>query len=85
MTALSTITLLSHPDRTPALFGDPAQVAGAVAEFPRDLPIARRGPRRTAVEDLTTGGVTLRTGAGAITSRNGADRDPSSSPPPPPP
>jgi len=76
MIALSTITLLQHPDRIPRLFGGPDQVAQAVDELLRYLTIVHVGLRRTALEDVTVGGVTIRAGEGVIISLNVANRDP---------
>ncbi|MQY40779.1 Cytochrome P450-SU2 [Streptomyces sp. RB17] len=76
MIALSTITLLQHPDQIPRLFGGPDQVAQAVEELLRYLAVVHVGLRRTALEDFTVGGVTIRAGEGVIVSVNVANRDP---------
>ncbi|MDX2931488.1 cytochrome P450 [Streptomyces ipomoeae] len=76
MIALSTITLLQNPDQIPHLLGGPDQVAVAVEELLRYLTIVHFGLRRTALEDVTVGGVTIRAGEGVIISINVANRDP---------
>ncbi|MGW0712971.1 cytochrome P450 [Streptomyces sp. NPDC002643] len=76
MIALSTITLLRNPDQIPHLLGGPDQAANAVEELLRYLSIVHFGLRRTAVEDVTIGGVTIRAGEGVIISVNVASRDP---------
>ncbi|MFJ8001445.1 cytochrome P450 [Streptomyces sp. NPDC096310] len=76
MITLSTITLLQHPDQIPHLLAGPDQVAVAVDELLRYLTIVHFGLRRTAVEDVTIGGVTIRAGEGVIISINVANRDP---------
>ncbi|MEU1800337.1 cytochrome P450 [Streptomyces sp. NPDC019937] len=76
MIALSTITLLSHPDQIPHILGGPDQVASAVEELLRYLSIVHGGLRRTAVEDVTIGGVTLHAGEGVIVPVHVANRDP---------
>ncbi|MEU2779742.1 cytochrome P450 [Streptomyces sp. NPDC007162] len=76
MIALSTITLLNHPDHVPHILGGPDQVASAVEELLRYLSIVHGGLRRTAVEDVTIGGVTLHAGEGVIVPVHVANRDP---------
>ncbi|GGY17586.1 cytochrome P450 [Streptomyces minutiscleroticus] len=76
MIALSTITLLSHPDQIPHILGGQEQVAGAVEELLRYLSIVHGGLRRTAVEDVTIDGVTIRAGEGVIVPIHVANRDP---------
>jgi hypothetical protein len=76
MIALSTITLLSHPDQIPHILGEEEQVAVAVEELLRYLSIVHFGLRRTAVEDVTIGGVTIRAGEGVIVPIHVANRDP---------
>ncbi|MFJ3804642.1 cytochrome P450 [Streptomyces sp. NPDC090088] len=76
MITLSTITLLSHPGQIPHLLGGPDQVANAVEELLRHLSIVHGGLRRTAVEDVTIGGVTIRAGEGVIVPVHVANRDP---------
>ncbi|WP_275559136.1 cytochrome P450 [Streptomyces sp. 5-6(2022)] len=78
MIALSTVTLLQHPQQIPRLFGGPDQVAVAVEELLRYLTIVHFGLRRTALEDVTVGDVTIRAGEGVIISINVANRDPKS-------
>ncbi|MFJ9706295.1 cytochrome P450 [Streptomyces sp. NPDC101234] len=76
MIALSTVTLLENPEQIPRLFGGPDQVAVAVEELLRYLTIVHFGLRRTALEDVTVGDVTIRAGEGVIISINVANRDP---------
>ncbi|MFF3876876.1 cytochrome P450 [Streptomyces sp. NPDC001978] len=76
MIALSTITLLQHPDQIPGVLGGPDQVAHAVEELLRYLSIVHGGLRRVAVEDVTIGGVTIRAGEGVIIPIHIANRDP---------
>jgi cytochrome P450 len=76
MIALSTITLLNHPDQIPHILGGPEQVAGAVEELLRYLSIVHGGLRRTAIDDVTIGGVTIHAGEGVIIPVNVANRDP---------
>ncbi|MFF4802239.1 cytochrome P450 [Streptomyces sp. NPDC001351] len=76
MIALSTITLLHHPEQIPYVLGDQDQVAGAVEELLRHISIVHGGLRRTAVEDVTIGGVTIRAGEGVIIPVGVANRDP---------
>jgi hypothetical protein len=76
MIALSTVTLIQHPDQIPHLLGRPDQVAGGVEELLRYLTILHHGLRRTAVEDVVIGDVTIRAGEGVIVSINVANRDP---------
>ncbi|GHE66238.1 cytochrome P450 [Streptomyces capitiformicae] len=76
MITLSTITLLNHPDRIPHILGGEEQVAVAVEELLRYLSIVHGGLRRTAVEDVTIGGVTIRAGEGVIVPVHVANRDP---------
>ncbi|MFI0775300.1 cytochrome P450 [Streptomyces sp. NPDC021212] len=76
MIALSTITLLNHPDQIPYLLGEQDQVAGAVEELLRYLSIVHGGLRRTAIEDFIIGDVTIRAGEGVIIPVHVANRDP---------
>ncbi|WP_405639007.1 cytochrome P450 [Streptomyces sp. NBC_00019] len=76
MIALSTITLLNHPDQIPHILGGPDQVASAVEELLRYLSIVHGGLRRTAIDDVTIGGVTIHAGEGVIIPVNVANRDP---------
>ncbi|WP_112267792.1 cytochrome P450 [Lentzea terrae] len=76
MIALSTITLLAHPDQIPHILGGQEQVAGAVEELLRYVSIVHGGLRRTAVEDVTIDGVTIRAGEGVIVPIHVANRDP---------
>ncbi|WP_405767774.1 cytochrome P450 [Streptomyces sp. NBC_01538] len=76
MIALSTITLLQHPDQLPHILGGPDQVASAVEELLRYLSIVHLGLRRTAIDDVTIGGVTIRAGEGVIVPVHVANRDP---------
>ncbi|WP_143570332.1 cytochrome P450, partial [Streptomyces acidiscabies] len=76
MIALSTITLLNHPEQIPHILGGPDQVASAVEELLRYLSIVHGGLRRTAVDDVTIGGVTIHAGEGVIVPVHIANRDP---------
>ncbi|MDX2939314.1 cytochrome P450 [Streptomyces ipomoeae] len=76
MIALSTITLLNHPDLIPYILGGPDQVASAVEELLRYLSAVHGGMRRTAIEDVTIGGVTIHAGEGVIVPLGVANRDP---------
>ncbi|KKD05922.1 cytochrome P450 [Streptomyces sp. WM6386] len=76
MIALGTITLLHHPDQIPYLLGEQKQVANAVEELLRHISIVHGGMRRTAVEDVTIGGVTISAGEGVIVPIHVANRDP---------
>lgn len=76
MIALSIITLLQHLDQIPRLFGGPDQIARAVDELLRYITVLHTGLRRTALEDVTVGGVTIPAGEGVIISINVANRDP---------
>ncbi|MFC3996395.1 cytochrome P450 [Nocardiopsis sediminis] len=82
MIALSTITLLRHPDQIPRLFIGPEQTALAVEELLRFVTVIQAGLRRRALEDVTIGGVTIRAGEGVIVPLNVANRDPETFPDP---
>ena len=51
-------------------------------ELLRYLSIVHGGLRRTAIDDVAIGGVTIRAGEGVIIPVNVANRDPESSPTP---
>ena len=76
MIALGTIALLNNPDQIPHLLAGPDQVASAVEELLRYLSIVHGGLRRTAIDDVTIGGVTIHAGEGVIIPVNVANRDP---------
>jgi cytochrome P450 len=76
MLALSTLTLLQHPDQIPRVLGEPNEVANAVEELMRYLSIAHAGSQRAATEDVTIGGVTIRAGEPVIIATHVANRDP---------
>ncbi|WLW50397.1 cytochrome P450 [Streptomyces sp. YU58] len=76
MIALSTITLLQNPDQIPYLLGGPDQAAASVEELLRYLSVVHFGLRRTALEDVAVGDVTVRAGDGVIISLSVANRDP---------
>ncbi|MFC4563384.1 cytochrome P450 [Nocardiopsis mangrovi] len=82
MIALSTITLLQHPDQIPRLFIGPEETALAVEELLRFVTVIQAGLRRRALEDVTVGGVTIRAGEGVIIPLNVANRDPDAFPEP---
>jgi len=76
MIALSTITLLQHPEQLPRILGEPSQVADAVEELLRYISIVHGGLRRTATQDTEVAGVTVRAGEGVIIPLGVANRDP---------
>ncbi|UIX29292.1 cytochrome P450 [Streptomyces sp. GQFP] len=76
MIALSTLTLLQHPEQIPHLFAGPAQTAIAVEELLRYLAIVHGGLRRYALEDVRVGEVAIRAGEGVIVPLHVANRDP---------
>ncbi|MET9088014.1 cytochrome P450 [Streptomyces sp. NPDC004237] len=76
MIALSTITLLQNPDQIPYLLGGIDQATASVEELLRYLSVVHFGLRRTALEDVTIGDVTIPKGDGVIISLSVANRDP---------
>lgn len=78
MIALSTLTLLRHPDQAAEIRDSEHLpfVANAVDELLRYLSVAHTGRRRAALEDVEIGGVLIRKGDGVIVANNVADRDP---------
>jgi cytochrome P450 len=76
MIALSTVALLEHPDRIPAVLAGPESTANAVEELLRYLTIVHHGLRRYALEDMEINGTTIRAGEGVLVSIGPANRDP---------
>ncbi|WP_329060356.1 cytochrome P450 [Streptomyces sp. NBC_01429] len=75
MTALSVLALLRRPDQLALLRDDPSLIKGAVEELLRYLSIVHNGLARTATEDVTVGGRTIRAGEGVLCLLNTANRD----------
>ncbi|MGP4015020.1 cytochrome P450 [Saccharopolyspora sp. 5N708] len=75
MIGLGVLALLEQPDQLARLHAGKAELANAVEELLRYLTIAHVGLRRIATEDVTIGGVTIRTGEGVIVLLNSANRD----------
>jgi len=76
MISLGTLALLRHPDQAAEVRdGEATVVEGAVEELLRWLTVVRTGLRRTALEDIEIGGVTIRAGEGIIAAIDSADRD----------
>lgn len=78
MIALGTVALLRHPDQLALLrdSDDPKVIAATVEELLRYLTIVHSGRLRVALEDIETGGVTIRAGDGVICATDVANRDP---------
>ncbi|MFI0982556.1 cytochrome P450 [Streptomyces sp. NPDC021093] len=74
--ALSTFTLLSHPDQLALLTADPSLVDNAVEELLRYLTVFHFGVPRTPLEDVEFGGQLLRAGESVTVSLPAANRDP---------
>ncbi|WP_020133545.1 cytochrome P450 [Streptomyces sp. 351MFTsu5.1] len=77
MIALSTITLLQHPDQLARLrdTDDPALIARAVEELLRYITIAENVLVRVATQDITIGGHLVRAGEGLIMNPLAGNRD----------
>jgi hypothetical protein len=75
MISLAVLALLEHPEQLPQLYAGPAELANAVEELLRWVTIAHTGLTRTALEDITVGGVTIRAGEPVIILLNSANRD----------
>lgn len=77
MIALSTITLLQHPDQLARLrdTDDPALIARAVEELLRYITIAENVVVRVATQDITIGGRPVRAGEGLIINPLAGNRD----------
>jgi cytochrome P450 len=84
MIALGTLALLQHPDQLAGVreSDDPKVIASAVEELLRYLSITHSGRRRVALEDIETGGVTIRAGDGVIVANDIGNRDPTAFPDP---
>ncbi|MFF9568405.1 cytochrome P450 [Streptomyces sp. NPDC014685] len=74
MISLGTFTLLQHPDQLARMRESDDLMPSAVEELLRFLSIAD-GISRVAVEDIETGGVTIRKGDGVILSTSAINRD----------
>jgi pentalenic acid synthase len=74
MIALSTLTLLEHPDQLQALRDDPSLMPGAVEELLRYTSIGDT-LMRVAVEDIEIAGREIKTGDGVIMSTMLMNRD----------
>jgi pentalenic acid synthase len=75
MIALSTMTLLDHPDQLDALRADPSLMPGAVDELMRLTSIGDM-LMRVAKEDIEIAGQTIRKGDGVVMSTMLMNRDP---------
>jgi cytochrome P450 len=80
--ALGIVALLQNPDQKQALMADPSLLDNAVEEILRYVDVAHSGRRRTALEDIEIGGVTIKAGEGIIAHNPVADRDPQAFPDP---
>ena len=81
MLALGTLLLLHHPDQLALLrdnadSGDPGIVDRAVEELMRYLSIVPATILRTAKQDVTLGGITIKAGQAVVCSLPSANRDP---------
>jgi cytochrome P450 len=76
MIGLGTLTLLQHLELSAEVRdGGAAVVKSVVEELLRLLTVAHSGMRRTALEDIEIGGVTIRAGEGIIAAVESANRD----------
>ena len=75
MIALSTVTLLSHPDQLAELMTEPARWRGAVQELLRYISVAQV-ERRACVADTEVCGQLIRAGEGVLVLLGSANRDP---------
>ncbi|GAA1786674.1 cytochrome P450 [Pseudarthrobacter sulfonivorans] len=78
MMALATYAFLRDQEQLDKLLGmdDPKQIAGAVEECLRMIPIFQMGRRRVLKDDVEINGLTLKSGEGMILSSELANRDP---------
>jgi cytochrome P450 len=74
--SLGLLALLENPEQKQALADDPSLLNGAIEEILRYVDAAHAGRRRSALEDIEIGGVTIRAGEGIICHNPAADRDP---------
>ncbi len=74
--ALSTFTLLSHPEQLAKLKATPALIDNAVEELLRYLTVFHFGVPRTPLEDVEFAGQLLRAGESITVSLPAANRDP---------
>jgi cytochrome P450 len=77
MLGLGTLLLLCHPHQLALLRDDPDIIDGAVEELMRYLSIVHSGVVRTALRDITIGGMHIKAGEAVICSLAAANRDPS--------
>jgi pentalenic acid synthase len=82
MIALSTATLLEHPEQLDELRRDPALAPAAVEELLRYLTIADMAGIRVATEDIDLHGHVIAAGEGVIMPYALVDRDPDAYPDP---
>jgi cytochrome P450 len=75
MTALSTVTLLGHPQQLAELMAAPELWRGAVQELLRYVSVAQL-ERRACVEDTEVCGQLIRAGEGVLVLLGAANRDP---------
>lgn len=76
MLSLGVFTLLRHPEQMRRLREDDSLLPGAVEEMLRYLSIVNAFPVRTALEDVTVAGVTIRAGQSVAVSIPAVNRDP---------
>jgi cytochrome P450 len=76
MIAMSTVTLLQHPDQLDEIRdGDAKLIANAVEELLRYIDVAHIGRRRVALADVEVGGQLIRAGEGVIAAHEIGNRD----------
>lgn len=75
MLALSTLTLLAHPEQLAELRAHPDRWPNAVDELLRYVSIVNGSPR-VATADIDIGGVLIKAGDGVLLSNGGANHDP---------
>jgi nitric oxide reductase len=75
MIALGVATLAQHPDQLAALLANPDLAGNFVEELCRYHTASAMAIKRTALEDLTIGGVPIKAGDGIIASNYSANRD----------
>jgi cytochrome P450 len=76
MIALSTMTLLEHPEQLAKIKADPSLIPDAVEELLRYLSPGDLATSRVALEDMQVGDVLVREGEGIIVLGMAANRDP---------
>ncbi|WP_217215488.1 cytochrome P450 [Streptomyces sp. AC550_RSS872] len=75
MLALSTLSLLQHPEQLALLRADSSLVKGAVEELLRYLTVVQNGLARVALEDVEIGGQLIKAGEGVLCMLSIANRD----------